>query len=260
MTYAPLESFFERLRTGGKGMLMTDYDGTLAPFRADRRKAFPYVKMVSRLCKLSAGRNLRLIIISGRTIRDLRQLLRAIKPLPELWGSHGLERLLPDGTYWKAPFDRDSQRIVEKAYRHCHSLEEKSRCEKKLFGIAFHTRGMSAPWKMKRQQRMQREWEEICRGSQLAVFSFDGGVELREKNANKKDAVRTILQEHPSEGAIAYLGDDATDEDAFKALGRRGLSILVRAKPRPTRADVHLTTPGEVIAFFDRCLALLDAG
>lgn len=51
---------------------------------------------------------------------------------------------------------------------------------------------------------------------------------------------------HP---AMAYLGDDQTDENAFEALHGRGLSVLVRREYRPTNADVWIQPPEGVTAF-----------
>jgi trehalose-6-phosphatase len=48
---------------------------------------------------------------------------------------------------------------------------------------------------------------------------------------------------------IAYLGDDLTDEDAFKALKGKGLSVLVRDTQRDTLADCWLTPPDELLDF-----------
>ncbi len=42
---------------------------------------------------------------------------------------------------------------------------------------------------------------------------------------------------------------DLTDEDAFAALGDRGLSVLVRATPHPTRAHAWIRPPEEVFQF-----------
>jgi len=50
----------------------------------------------------------------------------------------------------------------------------------------------------------------------------------------------------------AYLGDDLTDEDAFKQLGQRGLKVLVRKVLRDTLADIWLEPPDELIWFLKK--------
>jgi trehalose 6-phosphate phosphatase len=42
-----------------------------------------------------------------------------------------------------------------------------------------------------------------------------------------------------------YIGDDKTDEDAFKALRNKGLNIFV-GNPKPSYARYYLKNPGEV--------------
>jgi len=49
-----------------------------------------------------------------------------------------------------------------------------------------------------------------------------------------------------------YLGDDLTDEDAFKALAGRGVGIVIRDEPRPTSAQYALESPAEAGAFLEQ--------
>jgi trehalose-6-phosphatase len=49
--------------------------------------------------------------------------------------------------------------------------------------------------------------------------------------------------------AVAYLGDDRTDEDAFAALQRIGLAVLVRSLPQPTAANLWIEPPEELVEF-----------
>jgi trehalose-phosphatase len=46
-----------------------------------------------------------------------------------------------------------------------------------------------------------------------------------------------------------YIGDDVTDEDAFRALERRGIGILVSEESQPTAARYSLGEPAEVERF-----------
>jgi len=45
---------------------------------------------------------------------------------------------------------------------------------------------------------------------------------------------------------IFYLGDDTTDEDAFRILRTRGISILIAEKAKISAADFRLSSPEEV--------------
>jgi len=49
-----------------------------------------------------------------------------------------------------------------------------------------------------------------------------------------------------TEHKVFYLGDDTTDEDAFRVLRTRGTGILISEKPRKSSADFRLSSPEEV--------------
>jgi len=57
-----------------------------------------------------------------------------------------------------------------------------------------------------------------------------------------------------------YIGDDRTDEDAFRALERRGVGILVSEEPRATVANYSLKDPTEVKRFLRELGAAAVAG
>ena len=52
----------------------------------------------------------------------------------------------------------------------------------------------------------------------------------------------------------AYLGDDLTDEDAFKAIKGKGIGVLVREEPRKTAADIWIKPPDELLSFLSNWL------
>jgi len=89
----------------------------------------------------------------------------------------------------------------------------------------------------------------LTREYNLQLLEFDCGVELRVAGKNKGDAVREIISETGPSAVLAYLGDDFTDEDAFKILKGRGLCVLVREELRKTSADIWLKPPKELLEF-----------
>ena len=50
--------------------------------------------------------------------------------------------------------------------------------------------------------------------------------------------------------AIAYLGDDLTDEDAFHVLRGHGLTVLVKTDYRETIADAWIRPPQELMDLY----------
>jgi trehalose 6-phosphate phosphatase len=248
--YAP---FLERVRRASTRVLLLDYDGTLAPFTIDRKRAFPYHEIPELVSEIMAS-GTRVVLVSGREARELL-FLSGIHPQPEIWGSHGMERLHADGAYTVAPLAPEHKRALEAADHALRAAGLSDRMEGKPGSIAVHWRGMPHERQMRIARRVRDISTTAVRDSGLELLSFDGGLELRAPGKTKGDAVETILAEAGVGTAAAYLGDDETDENAFRAIKARGLAVLVRLEPRPTLADVWLQPPGDLIAFLRDWLA-----
>lgn len=245
--YEVCVSFFERLRHAHQRVLLLDYDGTLAPFTADRTRAFPYRQIPELISRIMAA-NTRVVLISGRSARELL-FLSGIHPQPEIWGSHGAERLFADGSY-EVDSPTAEHRLALQSARHALIAEGfTDRIESKPGSIAVHWRGLSTAQRRVTQAAARRIGEKVSREHGLEVLPFDGGLEVRAPGKTKGDAVRTILSEARRDVAAAYLGDDQTDENAFRAIKGRGLAVLVRPEQRPTAADVWLRPPEELVRF-----------
>lgn len=245
-----LETFFQELESK-QPLLMVDYDGTLAPFHPDPYQAAPYPGVMNRLSKVLET-STRLIIISGREIKNLLPFI-TLKPVPELWGSHGAERLKTDGTYFREQINAIQTEGLLKSKAVCRQYLAMDRFELKAASVAINWRGEEEGLKKDLEKIIRVEWQEIAKTYFLEIHPFDGGVEIRVPGINKGEAVKKILNEYTVDGgfSIAYLGDDLTDEDAFAALENKGLKILVREQWRPTHADVQMIPPQEILDFFD---------
>jgi len=73
---------------------------------------------------------------------------------------------------------------------------------------------------------------------------------------NKGTAVKEILR-GAGDVTSLYLGDDRTDEDAFRALKHRGITVYVGAK-RASAAGYYLNSPREAVLFLRELLALRE--
>jgi trehalose 6-phosphate phosphatase len=249
--------FLERLRCAPSRVLLLDYDGTLAPFQVDRDRAVPYPEVPPLIARIMA-QGTRVVLISGRPAREVLKLI-GIDPAPEIWGSHGLERLLPDGRYRVGPAPAHQDHLVAAAAL-LRDAGLESQTELKPGGVAVHWRGLEPG----RAERMAREvpqlWKPLLDRAPLRLLEFDGGLELRVAGPGKGDAVRAILREAGEDSAVAYLGDDQTDEDAFTALRGKGLTVLVRPQSRATAAERWLQPPHELLQFFEEWLQVLQGG
>jgi trehalose-phosphatase len=221
---------------------MLDYDGTLAPFVEERDRAVPWPGLRPLLTELCADTRNRVVIISGRAVDDLKPLL-GITPLPEIWGSHGWERLRADGSYDAPDFPPGLRELFEKEWAWMQGRFDDARLERKPASVALHWRGLPGAERRAVEQEARKRWACFREMDLLDLHAFDGGLELRAAGRTKGDAVHALLADTPPEVPAAYCGDDLTDEDAFAALEGRGLRVLVRAEARPTRADVHCIPP-----------------
>ena len=254
----PVAAFLDTLAAAPSRVLLLDYDGTLAPFRVERDQAVPYPGVREAVRGLMASGRTRVAVISGRHLADLRPLL-AVEPPPELWGSHGWERIEPGGALRVRELPAATAAALREAGRALAAPGLAGRVETKPTSIAVHVRGLPAPDAERMTAAVRTAWEALAGDGSLAVHAFDGGIELRASGWDKGDAVRSVLDAEPPGTAVAYLGDDATDEDAFRALdalaadGRvRRLGVLVRAERRESTAGVRLEPPGQLLDFLQR--------
>ena len=121
--------------------------------------------------------------------------------------------------------------------------------EIKLGSIAVHWRGLTEPQEQEIKYKVNTGIVPLLHGSGLVISDFDGGAEIRFPGRNKGYAVDTVLNESGNDAVAAYLGDDLTDEDAFKTIRGRGIGILVREEFRKTEADLWLKPPEDLINF-----------
>ncbi len=248
-----LEAFLQQIKAAPSSVLLLDYDGTLAPFHVDRSRAYPYPGAVSILERIVRSGRTKVIIISGRPILELRTLLAPMNNL-EMWGTHGLERQLSDGSYSRGQVSDENATSLAEAEEWITAAGLASRAEIKLGGIAVHWRGLP-PAEARSVQVLTRDgWTEFAKRSGLKLLHFEAGLELRVSHPDKGDAVRSILADLEPSVPIAYLGDDLTDEDAFHVLSGHGLTVLVKADYRESIADVRIRPPHELIDLLERWL------
>jgi len=246
-----LAAFFDHVRRADHRVLFLDYDGTLAPFHVDRAKAVPYPEIKAILPSLLPLPHCRTVIVSGRAVADLARLI-GVQPLPEMWGSHGWEHLSAAGTHSLTPLDEASVVALRRAGEILDALKLPNLREDKPVSVAAHWRGLPPAEADSIRQHVQRTWTGLITGTRLRLNPFDGGLELRVAGRDKGSVVTEILAELVGDVASAFLGDDLTDEDAFRAMSDKGLRVLVRPALRETLADLWLTPPNELVDFLVR--------
>jgi trehalose 6-phosphate phosphatase len=258
-----LESFAEiRQRLRGRAVVLClDYDGTLTPIveRPEdavlRGRMRPILESLAERCLLA--------IVSGRDAMDVRGRVGVERAYYA--GSHGFDILGPEGFAEQHPEGVARLPSLDAAQR---ELEERLRglpgaqVDRKRFSIAVHYRRVPE----KRTQDVDRIVEEVAErhtdlrvGAGKMVWDFQPRVDW-----HKGRAVEWLLREIAPAGSPAvpvFLGDDLTDEDAFRAVASHappGPGILVAEHPRPTDATFLLRDVREVEAFLERLSGSLD--
>jgi trehalose 6-phosphate phosphatase len=241
-------AFLKTVARAPQSALLLDYDGTLAPFRAERDQALPYPGVAPALQAIVSSGRTRVFIVTGRQTDDIVSLL-GIYPCPEIWGLHGIQRRKPHGKVEMACVDESLVQALMEADRWLKAQDLRQMAEFKPGSIAVHWRGLSESKAADIRRRLLLGWSPIAQRAGAELLEFDGGIELRAPEPDKGDAVLAILEQFDADAPVAYLGDDTTDERAFLALEGRGLRVLVRPEQRATAADLWLKPPGELLEF-----------
>ena len=244
---AKVPDFWRRLELSQKKFLALDYDGTLAPFHPDPMQAFPLPEIPALLEKLSERSDTTLAIISGRPLGEVVELLGDLAVV--VVGSHGREMKKSDGSL-RAIEPTDKQKAGLEAALHL-AIEEgfEDQLEKKIGSIALHTRPLSSQRAAQIENTALTKWSALAQQYDLECMGFNGGVEVRCTGRNKGDVLKELLDLQPSEAFSVYIGDDVTDEDAFREIKGRGIGIKVGEATTPTAATGFLASCEEVRSF-----------
>jgi trehalose 6-phosphate phosphatase len=204
--------------------LFLDVDGTLIELTDSPFKTHADAELKALLGEVAERLGGAVALVSGRSIEYLDALFAPLR-LPAA-GLHGVERRKASGAMHGASFvdsQLDPARAALNALVEAHPgtlLEDKGRT------VAVHF-------------RMAPECESTVRDTVIAAASRlnsnyhiqEGNMmlEIKPRGFSKASAVKAFMQEPPFSGRKpVVVGDDLTDQDAFKAVEHQGgLSIAV---------------------------------
>ncbi len=249
-----LDDFFRAFTGAARPVLLLDYDGTLAPFRVDRFAARPWAGVRELLHLIQNQEKTRGVVVTGRPAAEISPLL-GLDPAPEVWGLHGAERLHADGRCELEIMPPETRAKLDALCTKLRGDPFGGLIEEKPNAVAMHWRGLPRARGNSIEKRTRALFEPLAQLDGLSLLEFESGLEMR-AGRDKGDVVRMLLEEigGTAPRPIAYLGDDLTDEAAFRAIKERGLAVLARRQWRPTDADVWLRPPGELKGFLKRWL------
>jgi len=240
-----------RARISGKRVaVFLDYDGTLTPIVDDPAAAILGDSMRGALSGLAA--KVPVAIVSGRDLKDVQGFVQD----DSLYyaGSHGFDLAGPDG--WREVIDK-GEKFLPTLKAAAESFEKRlasidgARVERKRFSLAVHFRQVAEDKEAAVAQAVEEtiaEHADLRASGGKKVFDIKPRVDW-----HKGRAVLSLLTTLDLDGDDVlpiYVGDDTTDEDAFRSLSDRGLGIVVRDGPdRRTAARFALEHTGDVERF-----------
>jgi trehalose 6-phosphate phosphatase len=227
--------------------IFLDYDGTLTPIVTQPEQAV--LSDSIRMTLRTLASKVSVAILSGRDLDDVRERV-AIDGIIYA-GSHGFDIAGPYGlrkqiaTEFSPILDVAEKELREKLAGMLGAL-----LERKRFSIAAHYRQADASDIIKVTQAVNgviARHRELRRLAGKKVYELQPDIEW-----NKGKAVAWILETMGAthmEFCPLYIGDDRTDEDAFRIIQQRGIGIVVSEYSRPTTARYALKNPAEVEVF-----------
>lgn len=238
------DRFKENINEAENIFLFLDYDGTLAPFHPLPGEAYALENSVEMLKKLSKSEKYKISFVSGRKLSGLQKMLEIENA--NYAGSHGLEVKLAFEDEITYPFQNNnikgkSKKLYQKT-KEKYKLMDKVKLEDKGFGIALHC--SSEEQESEIESSLKADFSETA----YQVLAGRKLVELRPEGWDKGKAVKYISEKvkvffNINNYLTIYIGDDRTDEDAFRKI-ESGISIYVKNDDNlKTAADYYLKDP-----------------
>lgn len=245
-----------KIRGARHRLFLFDYDGSLTAIAAHPSLATLPQLIRNRLRILARSPRTHIGIISGRGVLDLRRCV-ALSGLTYV-GNHGLETATRSGVS-VLPAARKYRSVLKKIL---HLLNQTlapypgAWIEDKGVSLSIHFRKVAAS----QRRGLRRELARL-----LGTFRDTQGLRQREGKSvidlfpdvqwNKGSSAQRLRRSLPRDTAVLYLGDDTTDEDAFRALPRPAITIRV-GKSRTSRARYFLKRQSETAELLRRLVFL----
>jgi len=235
-----------------KIILFLDYDGTLTPIAQSPLQAVlsPINKeLLERLVEIPV---FHVVIISGRTLADVKQMV-GVKGIFYI-GNHGWE------------IEGSSMHFESLIPVHVSSMMARIKYElitqlSGIQGIFVEDKGvtLSVHYRLVGRGKeflVRKIFEYVCmpyqRQNEIKVHAGKKVFELRPPvEWDKGKAALWLLRKQEilyGKGNVlpVYIGDDSTDEDAFEALKDKGITAFVGSPKRFSAARYYLAQPREV--------------
>src|SRR5215475_14072631 len=257
MIPSALEHVQEIAGSGDRLAVFLDYDGTLTPIVSHPEDAWLSESMRQTLRSLAAS--VPVAILSGRDLDDVRGrvlvdgIVYAGSHGFDIAGAGGLRREL--GQAYLPVLD-----AVENELREALDDIAGAQLERKHFSVAAHYRNVNeddAGGVAAVVDAVAARDRELRRINGKKVYELLPDIDWHKGKAVLWLLETLQLESRPRGIRPIFIGDDRTDEDAFCALEKRGIGILVSEQPQVTAASYWLNNPDEVECFLRELIASL---
>jgi trehalose 6-phosphate phosphatase len=247
-------------------LLLFDYDGTLTPIANRPRDALLSPMVKEKLARLARRPKVTVGIVSGRALAELKSMVG----LDGIYyaGNHGLEIEGP-GLSWVSPEAEATRATMKDLLTGLTAALQDSVgvvIEDKGLGISVHYRLVAPGEQSAVKTAFRRLAAPLTGAGKIKISSGKKVLEVRPPvDWHKGKAVEAIRREITKllkleQVMTVYLGDDLTDEDAFKTLRGRaaeGWGVYVGGHNPDSAAGYYLDSTDEVEEMIDRILELI---
>jgi trehalose 6-phosphate phosphatase len=253
------QEFSNAVKAASHLLLLSDYDGTLTPIVSRPEDALLASSVREKLQALSRKPSVSVGVISGRTMAEIKSLVS----LDGIYyaGNHGLEIQGPNIDYINETARVTRPLMKELAGEFTKALENIDGViiEDKEFSLSIHYRLVDEQEENTVAATFRRLTRPLLNKNIIRVSSGKKVYEIRPPvDWHKGKAVGVIIREiksvlSPDRILSVYIGDDTTDEDAFKVIHRPdGWSIFVGKDNPLSSAGYYLDSTSEVEQFLTR--------
>jgi trehalose 6-phosphate phosphatase len=224
--------------------LFLDVDGTLLDLAHHPDKVRVDAGLHDDLGRLRNRLGDALALLSGRPLSQLDALFDWNRHAAA--GLHGAELRTPDGRK-RSTGESDGFGRVRSRATELVAATPGVILEDKRLALALHYR--HAPAAREEAERIAQTLLHDA-GDRYAIQRGDHVLELKPAGVDKGHALATLMRGAPFRGRTPWmLGDDLTDEDAFRCVNASGgVSVIVGSR-RPTEAHYALDDPAAVRAW-----------
>jgi len=251
-----MKDIIRRIKPGERILLFLDYDGTLVPINKDPELAVLHPLKRQFLKRL--GERAFVCIVSGRSLAQIQRLV-AIEGIGYV-GNHGLE-ISYGKKIWIHPEAKKTKPFLSRTLK---SIRYRTRdlpgvlVEDKGFTGSIHYRRLPTafwtPLKKIIQTEIRSRRPELKLTEGKKVFEIKPNIQW-DKGQGVLELIGWL---DPRETTLRiYIGDDRTDEDAFRAFGKDDVTILV-GRRKASRARYRLGDVNHVWRFLNNLLDLLS--